>query len=262
MLRLAAITAAIFVANFDVASAADEWGDLSLRFVYDGQPPEPRKVPIDRDRAVCKEAQIDESLVVSATDRGIASVVVWLTQGKDGAEVPIHPAYEQSAKAEVSLTVKSCRYEPHVVLVRSSQVLVFKNLDPIAYNFSCQLARNQSFNFIAAPSREAKVEFEGRESVPAPVASAIHPWMNAWLFIHDNPYMAVSDASGTLKILNVPTGKRTFRVWHERSGYVRQLTRSGEMIELPREGLAVDVKAGANDLGELLLKPEVFEPKK
>lgn len=36
----------------------------------------------------------------------------------------------------------------------------------------------------------------------------------------DHPYVAVTDADGKFRIDNLPAGDHTFRVWHERCGYV------------------------------------------
>jgi hypothetical protein len=71
--------------------------------------------------------------------------------------------------------------------------------------------------------------------LPLKVTCDIHSWMNAYWVVTDHPYAAVSDADGKFKIENLPAGEHTFRVWHERQGY------------LNRE-YKVTVKAGANKL--------------
>ncbi len=238
--------------------ADDEWGDLALRLVYDGEPPKPQALAIDRDKAVCKEL-FDESLLVSAKDNGIANVLVWVTRPEGEAAIPVHPEYEKSIKAEVPLAIKGCRYEPHVALVRAPQVLVIHNQDPIGHNVKCDLLANSSFNVLFRSDAEQHFAFDAAERLPARLADNIHPWMNGWLFIHDDPYMAVSDASGKLTLKNLPAGRRTFRLWHERSGFLRSFTRDGKAIDWPKEGISLEIKPGANDLGDVLVKPVVFE---
>lgn len=255
------VLAAVAIMLIQAASglAADEWGDLTMRFVYDGQPPKPRAFPIDKDRAICKEGEVvDESLLVSSKDRSIANVVVWLTRAKGDAAAPIHPGYEKAAKSEVPLVVKNCRYEPHVTLVRSSQVLVLKVLDPIGHTFKVD-SLNNTFDHILPPGRDQKVNFTKAEDVPAKVGCHIHPWMHGILFVHDNPCMAVSDTSGALKLANIPVGRWTFRLWHERSGFLRSFTHDGREVNWPSEGLSLDIRPGANDLGEVFVKPAVFK---
>jgi hypothetical protein len=238
-------------------SAADEWGDLAVRFVFDGEPPEPRQLVVDKDQAFCKQAIFAESLVVDSKDRGIANLVIGLAPA-GGAVVPVHADYEKTAKESVSLTAKSCRFEPHVVLARSTQSLKLGNSDPIGYCVRGQLQHNNPFSFICPADKDQTVVFERAERLPAPIDCAIHAWMRAWVFVHDNPYAAKSDSSGKLALANVPQGKWTFRLWHERAGYVRSVHLGGADVDWPRAGLAIEIKPGRNDLGDVLVKPAAF----
>ena len=45
--------------------------------------------------------------------------------------------------------------------------------------------------------------------------------MEGWLVVAETPYAALSDADGNLAIDRVPAGKWTFRLWHEKLGYVK-----------------------------------------
>src|SRR5262249_15151279 len=45
----------------------------------------------------------------------------------------------------------------------------------------------------------------------------IHPWMEAYMSVHDNPYFAVTDQEGHFEIKNLPAGvDLTFRIWQEK----------------------------------------------
>ncbi len=259
MLRIITIVAALQLISASFSIAAEEWGDLALRLVYDSEPPKLRALAIDRDKAVCKEL-FDESLLVSAKDKGIANVLVWVTRAEGEAAIPIHPEYEKNIKAEVPLAIKGCRYEPHVTLVRPLQVLVIHNQDPIGHNVKCDLLANDSFNVIFRGDAQQHFALGAAEKLPARLADSIHPWMSGWLLVRDDPYMAVSDASGKLVLKNVPAGRWRFRLWHEQAGYLRSFARDGKQVDWPKEGLTLDIKPGANDLGDVLVKPAVFEP--
>ena len=53
--------------------------------------------------------------------------------------------------------------------------------------------------------------------------------MTAYLMVCDHPYFAVTDANGRFEIPNVPAGvELEFRVWHERAGYLKDVTVNGE----------------------------------
>jgi hypothetical protein len=237
----------------------DEWGDLTLRFIYDGEPPKPQPLKIDRDKGVCKEGElVDESRLVSAKDKGIANVVVWLTRAAGEPAIPIHPDYEKGIPAEVTLGIKGCRYLRRVTLVRPPRVLVVHNQDPIGHNVKCDLTANNSFNVLLRADAQQLFGFQAAEKLPMRLADSIHPWATGWLLVRDDPYMAVSEASGRLALKNLPVGRWTFRLWHERTGYLRSFARGGEEVALPREGLSLDIKPGLNDLGDVGVKPALF----
>ena len=45
-----------------------------------------------------------------------------------------------------------------------------------------------------------------------------HAYMESWAMAVNNPYYAVTDASGTFKIDNIPPGTYHMVVWHPQSG--------------------------------------------
>jgi hypothetical protein len=82
--------------------------------------------------------------------------------------------------------------------------------------------------------------------------------MSGWLLIKDHPYMAVSDANGKLQIKNLPVGRWTIQFWHEKAGYVSDVSKAGQATEWPRGRLEVEIKSGDNDLGSFQLPPSLF----
>ena len=70
-----------------------------------------------------------ENLLVSP-DGGLANAVIMLRT----KNVKVNPEYEKTAKDEVVLDNKNCRFEPHVQVVRLSQTLLLKNSDPTGHN--------------------------------------------------------------------------------------------------------------------------------
>jgi hypothetical protein len=217
-------------------------------------------VKIKQDPKVCGEEVFDESLLVNPKDRGIANVVVWLVPQK-GEDVFVHPDYEKSRDAEVILQVKGCRYEPRVVLLRTTQTLVWKTVDPIGHNPKVELLRNPPNSNLIPAGGFFRKQFVNAESVPAKIECSIHPWMSAHILVRDNPYMAVSDKSGNLKLANVPAGKRTFYFWHERRGFLSDLT-IGEAGQTRRGRLTLDAAEGENDLGEIPIPASALESRR
>jgi len=41
-----------------------------------------------------------------------------------------------------------------------------------------------------------------------------HTHMSAWILVHDNPYVAVTDTHGAFRITDVPPGTYRVTLWH------------------------------------------------
>lgn len=250
--------AAVVAGLLSTATAAD-WGDLKLKFVLDGKFTPLPALKVDKDPAVCDKAPMpDETLVVSAAG-GIANVVVFLVPEK-GAPLDIHPDYEKEKTAAVELDNKACRFQPHVVFVRTGQTLKLKNSDPVGHNSKLDFVTNLSQNPIIPGS--ATVEIKGSdlskpEKRATPVSCSIHPWMNAYVLVQDHPYMAKSNAEGELVIKNVPAGKFTFQVWQEKIGFLSDkntVDKDGKPVAWPKGKATITIKAGDNDQGSFKVK--------
>lgn len=130
-LRLLVILSIVGVVS-PTFSADAEWGDLSGRFVYDGEPPRLTTIPVTKDQAVLGQSVQDESLLVNADNRGVANVAVYLISD-DGA-LCVHPSYQRSADSKVTLTMRDGRFEPHLLLIRTTQTMLQLNKDDIAHH--------------------------------------------------------------------------------------------------------------------------------
>ena len=254
------ITSLVLVLQLIAVSAtAAEWGDLHIRFTYDAEPPEPRALVVDKDVAVCgKTKLLDESLLVDKESRGIANVVVMLLKPKDG-EVPVHESFEKTAKEPARIVSRNCRFEPHVLVMRTTQPLEFDNQDPIGYALKLELIANPSNSNLIPAGGPLRIALPKEEPHPVRVDCVIHPWMTAFVILRASPYASVSDKQGRVLLKNVPAGEWTFRVWHERAGYVKEVRQGERTIDWPKGRMTTTVKTGDNDLGEFLIPAEAFK---
>jgi plastocyanin len=217
-------------------SAAD-WGTIEGQFVVDGTIESPllykKGDPTLKDPAVCAVADIPDESLVLGKDGTIANVVIFLAK----APASVHPDLKEAPKTPVMFDQVGCRFIPHMATVRVGQPVQCVSSDAAAHNVRTNPVANQGANFIVQPNDRngREVTLTLKESLPMRVNCDIHSWMNAYWVVTDHPYAAVSDADGKFKIENLPAGEHTFRVWHERQGY------------LNRE-YKVTVKAGANKL--------------
>lgn len=228
-----------------------EWGTLTGRFVVEGDAPAQAEVKVTKDVEFCsKFTPMVESIVVGENG-GLQNAVVYLNLGRR-EEVEVHPDYEESATEEAVLDNKGCTFHPHVLLLRSTQPLVIKNSDDVGHNTNIALMR---FNQIIAAGGETKVSAGRAMRGPSPTSCNIHPWMQAFVFVRDDPYMAVSGEDGTFTIENIPVGERSFVFWHEGAGYLDGVKYEGGATGTSgrtRGRAEVTIVAGETlDLGEI-----------
>ena len=194
--------------------------------------------------------------IVVGDDGGLANAVVML-RTKD---VPVNPEYEATADAEVALTNKECRFEPHVVVVRLSQKLMLKNDDPTGHNTNVQPFYSPAINpILAAGSDPLKHKLAKPEVRPVKVGCNIHTWMGAWLIVRTDPYAAVSGGDGTFEIKDLPAGKELeFGLWHEKAGYLKNAKFKGGTSD-SRGNFKYKIKPGDNDLGDIKVSGTIFK---
>ncbi len=240
---------------------AAEWGDLTMRFAYDGAPPKPQPVALAVGAAAagCGAGPVlQDRLLVNAKDKGVANICVWLLRTKDD-NVPVHESYAPAAGGKVTMSNNACRFEPKILVMRTTQIFVGANADPTGHNMKAEFFNggNASFNQNIPARGSMEKKLPGAETSPVAVNCNIHPWMVGYLLLRDDPYAAVSDASGKLMMKHVPAGEWTFVVWHE-SGYVTKPEQAGKPIDWTRGRVKIAIKPGENNLGEYLLSPAEF----
>lgn len=238
---------------------AQEWGNLTGTFKFGGDVAAPTKLTPTKDVEFCgKHELFDEKIVANPENKGLANVVIYLNPARN-QKVAIHPDFESTAKAEVELKNNSCRFEPRVVLVRTTQTLVIANPDAVAHNSKLDLIANNGRNPIIPPGQSVKETFKKEERLPASVSCSIHPWMSGRVVVKDHPYMAVTDKDGNFTIPNLPAGKWEFQVWHESPGYVQDVSVDGKKTKWNRGRLELEIKPGDNKLGVVEIPAASFK---
>ncbi len=253
---VAAGVAATFQApNILRAAAADRWGDLVGRFVYDGKAPEPKKLKVDKDVECCGKYDIrDESLVVGE-EGGLANVYIYVRTRR----VDVCPELKESVEPRVLMENTRCIFVPHCLHIWcDEQEFYTTNDQPIADNVAFSPLADRPANIIlpAAPSPDevtsATWTFRRRQNVPVLITCNYHPWESGYILPRDNPYVAVSAADGTFTIPKLPVGELEFQVWHERVGYL-------DTPDWRKGRFETTIKPGTNDLGTIKLAPSMFE---
>ncbi len=230
------------------AADSDEWGDLVGRFVYDGTPPERKKLKVEKDVECCGKFDIrDESLIVGK-DGGLANVFVYVRTKR----VDVCPELEHSAKDKVVLDNRDCIFMPHCMTVwYTKQDYEIVNSDPVGQNVAFSPIFDTPVNVVLTVGGKYTHRFGRNQTIPVRITCNYHPWENAYVLPRDNPYAAVSEPSGTFRIPKLPIGELEFQVWHEHAGYMVR-------PEWPRGRFEMQIRPGVNDLGTIKFAPDVF----
>ena len=193
------------LAGLQVALAADA-GSVSGKVTFKGTPPPPRKVPVGTDPQVCGNEQQSEDLVVGAGN-GIKNAVVRLI-GVKGAAGDLKPTPVEQ---------KGCKFTPHVVVVPKGADFDILNNDGISHNIHSHSTANPEINK-AQPGFKKKMaqKFDAAEKIK--LSCDVHPWMSGWIVVADDPFVVVTDDSGSFKLSNVPAGTYKLEVWQEKLG--------------------------------------------
>lgn len=230
-----------------------EWGTLKGRFVYDGSPPTPEKLKVDKDLQCCGKYldEIVDQGVVVGDGGGLANVYVYVRD----EEVKIHPDYESKVE-NAKMDHKHCRYQPHALTVwAGKQSITFGNVDEIPHAVAFTPFNNAAVNNTLNQNATFDHLFETEEKVPVEIKCGVHPWEKAFILPRLNPYAAVSGPDGSFEIKNLPAGEIEFQIWHERSGF---------LVAKPdwkRGRVKIEIAPGDNDLGEIKIDPKLVEKK-
>ncbi|QDT39947.1 methylamine utilization protein [Stratiformator vulcanicus] len=212
----------------DIEAHAEGWGNLTGQFVIKGDIPEPTFLPknkINKDPAICAVNPIPENeVVIDQETGGVANVFVYW-YGRRGAKPDVHPDLQDPPEEPFVFDNQGCVFVPHAAIVRVGQPLKFINSDGCSHNIHTYPLRQQADainDLVSANATAEKEPLSGPDILPYPVKCDIHPWMNAFWYVSDHPYAAVSAKDGTFTIEKLPAGEHTFRLWQEKVGYVER----------------------------------------
>jgi hypothetical protein len=164
---------------------------------------------INKDPQVCDplgQKHRDLERLVVAPDGGVANTVVYLksiTAGK-AMDLPLPRRF---------LNQKTCRYEPHILLVPAQATLTVKSSDPLLHTVHMSGSADYNLPFVTAGQEISRPMT--REGVVDLRCNAGHVWMNAEMIVASNPYYAITDAEGNFELTDVPPGRYEIVAWHE-----------------------------------------------
>ncbi|MEM6693023.1 MAG: methylamine utilization protein, partial [Planctomycetota bacterium] len=160
------------------AQAIAAEGTLKMKFVYGGSAPAQETLNLAQNGDFCGTHNlINEELVVDSSTNGIKNIVVYVYSRS--SDIPEQPPANKTHE----LANKNCRFEPHVVLTQTGDVLNVTNPDPVGHNANLNFFRNTAQNLMIPAEQNKEVQLEEAEPAPIPIDCNIHPWMRAYVVV-------------------------------------------------------------------------------
>ncbi|HVS39640.1 MAG TPA: carboxypeptidase regulatory-like domain-containing protein [Gemmataceae bacterium] len=194
-----------------------------------------------QDRATCYDtapaSEKDEQPWLLGDNGGVGNVVVWLQPPDDGYfDVDLkNPTWP----TKVELNQPHCAFIPHVTwimptvvdpddpkkTIASGQEFLVSNNAPVSHNtkWDSNTSVSGGLGTLPAHTPPKDVPLTGNNAVYT-FSCNIHSWMNAYVWVFNHPYAAVTDKNGNYVIKNVPVGtKLRITAWHEMGPYSHYL---------------------------------------
>ncbi|MAG93896.1 MAG: hypothetical protein CMJ48_09125 [Planctomycetaceae bacterium] len=197
--------------------AAEEGATVAGVVKFDGPRPKRKKIRLVEKggkQSDChklhEKGLLDESMIVGEKGE-VANVFVYVRKGlaKKSYPLPKEPAV---------LDQQKCMFRPRVQGVRVGQEFVMRNSDPLIHNVRSLSFRNRPFNIAQPAETPDRKKVFTRAEKAVMIQCDLHHWMQAYYFVMEHPYFAVTDAKGKFKIKGLPPGEYTLEAWHEAFG--------------------------------------------
>ena len=123
-------------------------------------------------------------------------------------------SFKPPAKNPV-MNQKNLVFVPHVLPVVAGTVVDFLNSDDVVHNVFCpdQCCKFDLGGYTKGLSKSQKFDKVGCQAV---ILCNVHPEMEAYVVVLQNPWFAVTDHDGNYQIENVPAGSYVLKVWNEK----------------------------------------------
>lgn len=110
---------------------------------------------------------------------------------------------------------KNLVFVPHVLPIIAGTTVEFLNSDDVSHNvFSPdKCCKFDLGNYGKGVGKTKKFDNAGSQLV---ILCNVHPEMEAYVVVLQNPYFAITDSEGNFKIENVPPGTYVLKVWNEK----------------------------------------------
>lgn len=133
-------------------------------------------------------------------------------------------------KDNARMDQKNLVFIPHVLPILVGTTVEFMNSDDVLHNVFSPDNCAEKFNLGTWPKGEIRTYTFKNPGCFSVMLCNVHPEMEAYIVVLETPYFSVSEKDGSYIIKNVPAGKYSLKIWHEKL--------KGESVEItvPEQG--------------------------
>jgi plastocyanin len=133
-------------------------------------------------------------------------------------------------KEHALMDQKGLRFHPHVLPILVGTTVDFLNSDDVLHNVFSPDACAGKVNLGTWPKGQKRSYTFKDADCQAVMLCNVHPEMEAFIVVCETPYFAVTKDDGSYEIKDVPPGKYTLKIWHEK------LKGAPVQIDVPAKG--------------------------
>jgi len=141
-----------------------------------------------------------------AKDAGNAVIFIEKVEGKTFSAPAEHAVMNQ----------KNLTFVPHILPVLAGTTVDFHNDDDVLHNVFSPDKCADNFNLGTWPKGQIRSYTFKNAGCRTTLLCKVHPEMEGYVVVLENPYFAVSTKDGSYSIKNVPPGTYTLSIWHEK----------------------------------------------
>ncbi len=139
----------------------------------------------------------------------------------------------EAPKEHAKMDQKNLVFIPRVLPVLAGTTVDYLNSDDVLHNVFTPDKCAEKFNLGTWPKGQVRSYTFKEPGCVSVMLCNVHPEMEAYVVVLENPYYTVSAKDGSYTIKNVPAGKHTLKIWHEKlKGGTQEVTvgESGEVV--------------------------------
>jgi hypothetical protein len=187
---------------------------LSGRVRWAGRAGKPARLKLTGSCPYCLKQELHAEDLLQAPGGGLRNVAVFLEGVQQGRALPT---------SSPVLAERRCTFVPHVMTVSAGTRLLLQNDDPVLNTFhAIEVQGGRTLFNEGLANQGQKLYRKIRRPGLIKVLCDVHPWEVAYLVAFDHPYHVVSDAEGRFALEEIPPGRYTLGLWHEKLGGRRQ----------------------------------------